>query len=32
MRILGRIVEVRSNKQSVGIKVGGFDQDIIIRL
>lgn len=24
MRILGRIVEVRSNKQSVGIKVGGF--------
>lgn len=32
MRILGRIVGVRSNKQSVGIKVGGFDKDIIIRL
>lgn len=30
MRILGRIVVVRSTKQFVGIKVGGaFDLDII---
>ena len=27
--ILGRIVIVRSTKQSVGIKVGAFDPDII---
>ncbi len=32
MRILGRIVRVRSTEQSVGIKVGAFDHDIIIRL
>ena len=30
MRILGRIVEVRSTKQSVGIKVGAFDPNIIV--
>ena len=29
MRILGRIVEVRSTEQSVGINVGAFDPDII---
>ena len=29
MRIAGRIVGVRSTKQSVGIKVGAFDPDII---
>ena len=29
MRILGRIVVVRSTKQFAGIKVGAFDPDII---
>ena len=29
MRIAGRIVGVRSTKQSVGIIVGGFDPNII---
>ena len=29
MRILGRIVGVRSTKQSAGIKIGGFCPDII---
>ena len=31
MRILGRIVGVRSTEQSVGIKVGGFCPDIYLR-
>ena len=30
MRILGRIVGVRSTEQSVGIKSGAFDPDIIL--
>ena len=30
MRIEGRIVGVRSTEQSVGIKVGGGDSDIIL--
>ncbi len=32
MRLSGRIVEVRSTKQSVGIKSGAFDPDIILIL
>ena len=30
MRILGRIVGVQSTEQSVGIKVGAFDPDVIV--
>jgi len=32
MRLSGRIVGVRSTEQSVGIKSGAFDPDIIIRV
>ena len=32
MRILGRIVGVRSTEQSVGIKVGAFDPGILIKI
>ena len=30
MRVLGRVVGVRSTEQSAGIKVGAFDPDTII--